>query len=309
MKYSHWLMEWLKNYVKPTAKQKTVIKYTGIISNQICPKLGDESMENLTAINLQKFIAELLVNGNGITDKGLSSSVVNSVITVLHNSLGVAHDLGLIPSNPANKVKRPKSMEKQVECFSMTEQKKIEAAVIESQHGYMFGVVICLYMGLRIGELLALEWSDMDLVSGLLRVTKTCFDGKNEDGVFGRVISYPKTERSCRTIPIPKQLVPMLREIKKHSDCEYVISKKGKPLFVRTYQRNFTALLKKICIPYKCFHALRHTFATRAIESGMDVKTLSEILGHNNSTITLNRYTHSLMDHKKDAMNKLGKLF
>lgn len=309
MKYSEWLQEWMNNYIHTTAKQKTVIKYTGIISNQICHKFGNEDMENLTTINLQKFITELLANGNSVSGKGLSSSAVNSVITVLHSSLSIAHDLGLIPNNPAIKLKRPKSTEKKTECFSMEEQKKIEKAVTESKCGYMFGIVICLYTGLRIGELLALEWSDIDLSSGILKITKTCFDGKNKEGVFGRIISYPKTESSHRAIPIPKQFIPMLRELKKQSDCEYVIAKKGKPMLVRTYQRNFTALLKRLHIPHKCFHALRHTFATRATECGIDVKTISEILGHKNSTITLNRYSHSLMGHKKEAMNKLGKLF
>ena len=309
MKYSEWLQEWMSNYVQTTAKQKTAIKYTGIISNQICPKFGNEDMENLTTINLQKFITELLTSGNSVSGKGLSSSAVNSVITVLHSSLSTAYDLGLIPNNPAIKLKRPKSTERKTECFSMEEQKKIEKAVTESKHGYMFGIVICLYTGLRIGELLALEWGDIDFSNGILTVAKTCFDGKNKNGVFGRIISYPKTESSHRAIPIPKQLTPMLRELKKQSDCKYVIAKKGKPMLVRTYQRNFTALLKRLHIPHKCFHALRHTFATRATECGIDVKTISEILGHKNSTITLNRYSHSLIWHKKEAMNKLGKLF
>lgn len=309
MKYSKWLNEWMNNYVHTTAKQKTVIKFTGLISNHICPKFGNEDIENLTTINLQKFITELLENGNIRTGKGLSSNAVNSVITILHSSFSAAHDLGLISNNPTSKLKRPKSIEKKTECFSMREQKKIEKAVNESKHGYMLGVIICLYTGLRIGELLALEWEDIDLSNGILNVTKTCFDGKNKDGKFERIISYPKTESSHRAIPIPKQLISTLREFKKQCECQYVISKKGKPMFVRTYQRNFTALLKKLRIQNKCFHALRHTFATRAIECGIDIKTLSEILGHKNSTITLNRYTHSLMEHKKDAMNKLGKLF
>ena len=116
----------------------------------------------------------------------------------------------------------------------------------------------------------------------------------------------PKTQSSIRTIPIPKQLIPYLREIKENSHSTYVVSNGTKQISNRSYQRSFSLLLKKLSIPHRGFHSLRHTFATRALECGMDVKTLSEILGHKSPTVTLNRYAHSLMDHKKELMNKLG---
>ena len=100
----------------------------------------------------------------------------------------------------------------------------------------------------------------------------------------------------------------LLKCVKKRSECEYIVADGEKPVFVRSYQRTFEFLLKKLKIPHKGFHSLRHTFATRAIECGMDVKTLSELLGHKNATITLNRYTHSLLEHKVDMMNRLGRL-
>lgn len=100
----------------------------------------------------------------------------------------------------------------------------------------------------------------------------------------------------------------MLREHKKKSYSNYIISSERKPLYIRSYQRSFDLLLKELHIEHKGFHSLRHTFATRAIECGMDVKTLSGILGHKNPTITLNRYAHSMMDHKKEMMNRLGKM-
>ena len=118
----------------------------------------------------------------------------------------------------------------------------------------------------------------------------------------------PKTETSRRYIPLSKPLLAILKDLKKESKGNYVVSDKGDPVFVRSYQRTFELLLKRLNIPHKGFHALRHTFATRALECGMDVKTLSEILGHKNATITLNRYAHSLWEHKAEMMNKLGKL-
>lgn len=309
MKYKEWLNDWINHYVRITAKARTVVRYTEIINKHICPSLGDQEMNLLSSIELQKFVTELLAKGNKRTGEGLSSSAVNSIITVIKNSLSVAYGLRLINSNPAESIKRPKSVEKKIECFSISEQKQIEQEILIDKRKYLYGVVLCLYTGLRIGELLALEWQDIDFTNGALSVNKTCYEGKKREGGFGRVVDSPKTESSRRVIPLPKQIMPMLKKAKKNSDSEFVIAKSNKPLSVRTYQRNFATLLEKLHIAHRGFHALRHTFATRAIECGMDVKTLSEILGHKDPTITLNRYAHSLMDHKKDMMNRVGKLF
>ena len=202
----------------------------------------------------------------------------------------------------------PKPREKEVSCFSVAEQKKIERAIRESGKDRLFGIVLCLYIGLRIGELMALTWEDIDLQRGALSVNKTCRD-RWKNGQYLRQLDTPKTVSSKRIIPIPKQLLPYLRAIKKRSLSAFLISgKNGKNVPLRSYQKTFERLLKREDIPHKGFHALRHTFATRALECGMDVKTLSEILGHKNATITLNRYAHSLLEHKQEMMNKLGKL-
>lgn len=124
-------------------------------------------------------------------------------------------------------------------------------------------------------------------------------DGKDENGKCERKTGTPKTRTSRREIPIPKQILEIMKSIRKKSNSKYVIANAASPVSVRSYQRSFELLLKKLNIAHKGFHALRHTFATRALECGMDVKTLSEILGHKNPTITLNRYVHSLMEHKK----------
>ncbi len=309
MKYKDWLDEWLNNYVKIANKRRTFDQYSTIVRVHINPKLGNSEIGALTRIELQKFVTELLLFGNKATGRGLSTSTVNSVITVVQNSLRTAFDLGLVSSNLANSIKRPKTAEKRIECFTVEEQRMIEKAVLsDDKHPYMYGIVLCLYTGLRIGELLALTWDDIDFASGMLFVTKTCYDCKSESGEFMRIIDSPKTSTSCREIPLPKQIIPILKRMKKIGGANCIISKKSKPISVRTYQRNFESLLKDLCIPYRSFHALRHTFATRAIECGMDVKTLSEILGHKNASMTLNRYAHSLLEHKKDMMNRLGKL-
>lgn len=260
-------------------------------------------LNELSPLVLQQFITELLQSGNKKTGKGLSANSVNAVITVIQSSLKTAHMLGLTAEYTADKLKRPKLTEKPVECFTIAEQKQIEKAVISGKKDKLYGILLCLYSGLRIGELIALQWSDIDLTKGILTVSKSCHDSK--DGI---VIEAPKTISSRRAIPLPKQLLPILKSIKKKSDAPFVVSAKGKLVSVRSYQRSFELLLKRLNIPHKGFHSLRHTFATRALECGMDVKTLSEILGHKNPTVTLNRYAHSLMEYKADMMNRLGKL-
>lgn len=307
MKYRIWLHEWLENYVKPSSKQRTYERYRQIIDLHIIPALGDFNITEISVIALQRFITDLLTSGNKKTHNGLSTNFVNAVISVLQNSLKTAHLIGLVPEYVANKIKRPKTVEKQINCFTVLEQKKIENAVLNGKKDKLFGIVLCLYTGLRIGELLALTWNDIDFDKGLLYVSKTCHDGKI-NGIRSRIIDTPKTIHSRRVIPIPKQISQLLKALKKRSNCEYIIADKDKPVFVRSYQRTFELLLKKLGIAHKGFHSLRHTFATRALECGMDVKTLSELLGHKNATITLNRYAHSMLEHKADMMNRLGRL-
>ena len=170
MTYKNWLNIWLKNYIKPSAKERTYIRYEQLIRTHIAPKIGGKDVNDLTPIVLQSFVTELLNNGNLKTGKELLANFVNMVISVIQNSLKTAHLVGIANEYVANKIKRPKTKEKQVECFSCQEQKKIENYVLNSGKDKLFGVVLCLYTGLRIGELLALTWDDIDFGKGLLFV-------------------------------------------------------------------------------------------------------------------------------------------
>lgn len=306
MKYSDWLKEWLECFVRPVCKDKTYISYSGIVSKYLIPKLGDYDLVELDAVTLQRFVANLITCGNERTGRGLSSSTVNLIITVMQNSLKCAYAIGKTATYAADNVKRPHIIVKKVECFTAREQAKIEREIAMRDNIRLYGIIICLYTGLRIGELLALRWEDIDFKCGLLYVNRTGYDGRAGDGKYTLICNSPKTATSKRCIPLFRQMVKLLRIIKSKSDGQYIISNKGKPVLIRSYQRSFEKLLNKLGIPHRGFHALRHTFATRAIECGMDVKMLSEILGHKSPAITLNRYVHSFMDGKRKMMNKLG---
>lgn len=301
MKYKEWMEIWLNSYVKRTAKLRTYLKYERLIRLHICKELGEIKLCDLTVKKMQDFIMS--------SCDYLSTSVVNTMVTIMQKSLSMAERLGYVLDNKANKVLRPKIKEKKVDCFTLREQRKIERYVLNNRRQKLIGIIICLYTGLRIGEVLALEWKDVDFKKGILKIEKTCYFDKDYDGKYKRIIDTAKTESSNRIIPIPKTLLEILKERRKNSDCEFIVCNNGKPVPLRSYQNSFTLILKKLKIQDKSLHSLRHTFATRALEAGMDVKTLADILGHKNPTVTLNRYAHSMLEHKTHMMNKLNKLF
>ena len=278
MNYKEWLNEWLSTCVKPMVKSRTFEKYDEIVRLKIEPSLGDCDLAELSPSMLQRFTAEL-------TEK-YASNTVSGIIAVVRSSLTRAQKTGVIEQEFSNCIQRPKSREKKVESFTAAEQKKIESYIINNRKIKLYGIVLCL-------------------LKSTITVTKNSRDVW-ENGEYVKIIDTPKTATSRREIPLPRQLVPYLRILKHQNRRGFVISgKDGKPVSLRSYQKALQSTLKILNIPHRGFHALRHTFATRALECGMDVKTLSEILGHKNSSITLNRYAHSFEEHKTAMMNLL----
>ena len=151
MKVKEWLPVWLENYVKPTAKEKTYTRYSEVVTHHLIPRIGELGMSEVTPLTLQQMVTELSAHGNLRTGGGLSANTVNAIVTVIQAALQVAYRLGYLPEYTADQVKRPKAAEKQIECFTVEEQKKIEAAALADRRPKMFGIVLCLYTGLRIG--------------------------------------------------------------------------------------------------------------------------------------------------------------
>ena len=301
MQYRKWLNIWLEDYVKPFAKQSTLKKYTAQCKLHIEPLLGEYDIDEMSAKNLRQFTFRLL-------EKGLAPNSVNGIISTAKQSLWQAYNSGITQAQNTCAILRSKVREKRVQCFSRQEQKKIEDYVLNSNKPKLCGIVISLYTGVRVGELLALKWQDIDLEKGTISITKSCRDGW-QDGKYTKITDITKTQNSVRLIPLPRQIKVYLRQIKKNSKSEYVVEgRSNQGAEVRTYQRTFEQLLKKLELSHRGIHSLRHTFATRALEIGMDIKTLSEILGHSNPTVTLKRYAHSMLEYKTEIMNKLGRI-
>lgn len=299
MKYKEWLMQWLY-LTKPAIKECTYRRYATYAQAQIIPLLGELELEEISVRHIRSSVAAL--------SQRYSAGTINCIVSLIKRSILSAEELEVRKSRLNCKVRLRLRYKRDVKCLTPAEQKKLEKYISTSQNPKLFGITVCLYTGLRVGELLALKWSDIDFKKSILRVNKTCHDSYS-GGVYNKLLTSPKTYSSKREIPLPRSIAVQLNKMRKESQSEFVISgKNGKEISKRSYQSTFALILKKLGLPHMGMHALRHTFATRALDCGMDVKTLSEILGHQNAAITLNCYVHSLPEHKRAMMNKVGKM-
>ena len=300
MKLKELLELWLERYMKHTIKIRTYNRYKSICELHLIKDLGEYELEELKPNVLQDFLLKKI-------DDHYSTNTIKGIVSVLKQALRLAITLEFVDKEYCSNLKMPSSEEKEISVFTKKEQQVIESFCLNHKKRNYIGIVICLYTGIRLGELLALTWDDIDFNSNLLTINKTSYSAK-VDGKTQIIVDKPKTKKSNRVIPLPNQLVKLLKIIKKESNSKYVITTRNSGMVGnRSYQRTFKFILKKVNVPYRNFHSLRHTFATNAIELGMDVKTLAEILGHTNAMITLNRYSHSLLNYKIEMMNKLGK--
>jgi integrase len=214
-----------------------------------------------------------------------------------------------IEENPCTRVHRTRVETKKIEAFTVEEQRAIEIAISKSNDSRLNGILLCLYTGLRIGELLGLTWNDVDFSKGIIKITKTVYREKDESGNWQMCVDSPKTKASDRVIPLPEYIVVLLRQDYETAQTPYVVeNKKGERMSIRSYQYIFEKLTERAGMRKLNFHALRRTFATRAIECGMDIKTVADIMGHQNASITLNRYAHCMLDHKIEMMQKLPRI-
>ena len=300
MKLKELLELWLERYMKHTIKIRTYNRYKSICELHLIKDLGEYALDELKPNVLQDFLLKKI-------DDHYSTNTIKGIVSVLKQVLRLAITLEFVDKEYCSNLKMPSSEEKEISVFTKKERQVIESFCLNNKKRNYIGIVICLYTGIRLGELLALTWDDIDFNSNLLTINKTSYSAK-VDGKTQIIVDKPKTKKSNRVIPLPNQLVKLLKVIKKESNSKYVITTRNSGMVGnRSYQRTFKFILKKVNVPYRNFHSLRHTFATNAIELGMDVKTLAEILGHTNAMITLNRYSHSLLNYKIEMMNKLGK--
>ncbi len=303
------LTEWLEFYQKEHIKARTYSRYQGLITMHIVPTLGERNILELGRREIQEFLTQQKKDGNMRNGEKLSATSTNMMLSVLNLAFEYACDMEYIEENPCARVRRTKAETKKIEAFTVEEQRAIEREIVSSDDRRLHGILLCLYTGLRIGELLGLTWNDINLDRGVIKITKTVYREKDESGTWQLCVDTPKTKASDRVIPLPEYITNMLRQDYKNAKTPYIVeNKKGERMSIRSYQYIFEKLTERAGVRKLNFHALRHTFATRAIECGMDIKTVADIMGHQNASITLNRYAHCMLDHKIEMMQKLPRV-
>lgn len=292
-------------------KGSTADKYKYIISTHILPELGEIPVDNLKSSVIAEFTERKLSTGRLDSKGGLSASYVRLMCVMIQAAIdyGVEHN---ICRPPAVKIRKPRSDKKEPEILSLSQQKQLESKLFSDINETKLGILISLYMGLRIGEVCALKWENVNLIDNELLVCSTVvrLNDKSTSGKATKmVIDTPKTKTSVRKIPIPPLLISVMHSVKASSASPYVVSKDETFINPRTLEYRYKKLLESVGIPRLNYHALRHTFATRCIEVGMDMKTLSELLGHASVSTTMDIYVHSTMEQKRRQMEKLSNFF
>ena len=301
-----WLCTWFELYSKPNLREATQEQYTNFLEKHLIPNIGDIPLDKLTSLRLQKLYQDLRTSGrviqNNVECSGLSPKTVRSIHMVLHSALEQAVKEGLIKKNPTDGCNPPKLERKEMKVIQPEQIGAYLQAAANRNVLPMF--YLELTSGLRRGELLALLWTDLDLEKKSISVCKSVRGSQGE-----LKVSAPKTRHSIRTVVIPRQTVDLLiQEHNLHPDNPYMFPS---PVTGTMYHpdaagRIHRKLLKEAGIEPVRFHDLRHTFATLALQNGVDIKTLSGMLGHYSSGFTLDTYTHITDKMQQEAAEKVG---
>lgn len=309
MTYRQWMEKWTGNR-EDMLKEATAATYASAIDNHILPVLGALALDEITEARLQAAALEWLSHGRRDGTGGLSERTVNGIVAIVRHSLKAAAKAGLVPPRQYDIVLPPQRNVRKLQVFSREEQAMLMQHIYLNLNTRSMGILLCMHTGLRIGELCALRWEDIDMENRTLTVCRTLQRiyqrGECGAGHTKLIITPPKTVHSVRTVPLATLLMPVLRRIQPDNPGYYVLTGKPAPTEPRTYREYYDRLLVRIGLPHVNFHGLRHTFATRLIENGADYKTVSELLGHASVNITLNLYVHPHMEQKRKAVELMN---
>lgn len=302
-----WFEQWMRDYKKSQIKGSTYRKYTEEYNLYIKPYLGHVKLADLRADMVQRVFAAL-------HSKGYKYNTLNSVKCMIHSVLEQACENDMLGKNPVKNIKLPRTDKAEIVVFTPEEQQRFIEVAKKEFRGEFF--ILILATGLRLGEASALCWDDIDFEKGTLRVDKTLYEYTDPDTHISQLhMGSPKTNSSYRTIPLLPEIVTMLREYKnlteglKDPDYEYDLvfkSINGKAVRPSQMRKIFKRLLRVSGIAKDMhIHCLRHTFATRGLENGIELRVMQELLGHSSIKMTADTYTHVLPDQKANSMKKL----
>ena len=285
-------------------KLSTISAYAIILENHLLPTFGDKT-KVIEEYDVQEFVFDKL-------NAGLSQKTVKDFMIVLKMVYRFGVKIGVMEHREWD-IKYPITQERiGIEVLSVANHRKLVNFVTENFTFRNLGILLCLHTGMRIGEVCALKWEDIDIAQGIINVKRTIeriYIIENGERRTELIISTPKTQNSIREIPLSKELIKVIKPLKKVvNDTFFVLTNESKPTEPRTYRNYYKSVLQNLKIPLLKFHGLRHSFATRCIESQCDYKTVSVILGHANISTTLNLYVHPNLEQKKRCIDKMTKL-
>ena len=306
-KYEYWLDEWLRTK-RLSVKESTYIRYRNTIENHIKPDLGKYPISKISTSLMEQFAFHKLQGGRIDGHGGLSPKSMSDILVIIKESFKYAQSYGVIVICSFDRISFKKNAQ-EMRVLSPLEEQRLLSVLSKDFDRYKLGVFICLYTGIRIGELCALQWKNVSLSENTIKIEQTMQRLQNEDPNAIQktriIVTEPKSYAALRTIPLPEFVIDVIKPFASSPNA-YILSGECKTIIEpRTMQNRFKAYLEEGKIVDANFHSLRHTFATRCIEAGFDIKTLSEILGHSSVKITLDKYVHSSMQLKRNNMEKL----
>lgn len=300
--------EWYQG-IGMNVKLSTRIKYHNMLTNYALPLLGHLPVDGIGYVEMEHFVRNLLTSC-GNQGNGLAHKTVSDILIMVRSILRYAQRKGYPTSNDVFSYQM-KMVHKPIRVFSLSEQERLCQMLYENMSILNLGILFTLFTGLRIGELCALQWKDISFEDRTVRVNKTMQRIQTLDTSSTKtkiMISSPKTTNAIRLIPIAKNLIPILEAYRREPETFFLADSTREYAEPRLMQRHFKKVLSACEISDGSFHTLRHTFATRCVEMNFDIKSLSEILGHCNVSITMNRYVHPSMELKRKNIEKLSPL-
>ena len=302
-----WMDVWFENYAKMKVRPSSHQTYKGHINNHIKPHVGNIPLSKLTSLDLQKLYKMLLTEGridrieSKNQPKGLSAKTVRNINQIISSALTRAKEQKLLSSNPAESCALPKVEHREMKTLPVEQLNSFLREAKESGVYEMY--YIELATGLRRGELLGLKWDDIDIINGTIRVQRQVAR------IDGEIVEAPlKTKNSYRTVSIGADAIEVLKgQKKKVGDSKYVFpSPNGGPISPDSVLNMLHRVLERAGLPKIRFHDLRHTFATLALQNGVDIKTVSGMLGHFSAGFTLDTYAHVTTAAQREAANTMG---
>lgn len=291
----HWL-----EYIKLHVKRSTYENYMYLLKKHILPYFGKVDMRLLSCGMINDFTVRKLTGGKLKQEGGISKKYLQDMLSIVKSIAGFCEQEYGICSR-IRRSRGVKAEKKEFRVLESEEQKRLSDRLINDDHPYNIGILLSLFAGLRIGEVCGLKWEDYNEKDGVITVRRTVQRITDNSGGTIFLVGTPKTKASERTIPLPKFLCELLSKAKKSPDNTVIPSKNdyAEPSAMRRY---FKKLLESCGVPHIRYHDLRHTFASNCVQLDFDIKTLSEILGHTNAAMTLNRYVHSSLMIKRRYM-------